>query len=580
MPLKRVISVLSRELKFFYAQRLASFGFASAKKRCRQLFEPVMPLQTANTAFDLKIHGLEMDFFKDIDWQKDHKTGKVFPKLKFGKFNTNLFFDKGDDIKFPWDLSRCAFLPPLTAKMASEGKTADAYTFFRNTVESFIDNNKFLYGVNWVCTMEVAIRASNWLFAMPFIKRELEADSAFSDKVNFSLYMHAMYIDLFTEDKNNNHDISNYAGLLLLGIYFDSGKWIKKAIDGLEYEINKQILPDGCTYELSTYYNRLDLEFFATSYYMGKLHGHSFSKLYTERLHQMFSFSFGMMEEKGYMPIINDNDGGRYVIFNDGNENDFSYLYSFYNKIFDGAVAGVDKANVLFRSMPQVVRAQAGTLKKEHNVAYANSKFYKLGDGNFSVVASAAGSADIKKPGHKHIDAGSVYIGINGRPVFVDPGTSSYTRSLVQRNKERSIAAHNCAVPSSKIGTYTSNGGYWGKLPAYPAVSVTGFEAGTIAISMDFDGVPLSRKIEVEGNSITMSDVSEGEDLSVFFHSVQPFTQKGNVLLFDGFTFEAEGGEITVEDFNYAENYGQLDNKAYKIIIQGNSIIKTTITRS
>ncbi|WP_294819456.1 heparinase II/III family protein [uncultured Flavobacterium sp.] len=580
MSASRIISVLSRELKFFYAQRLASFGFGAAKKHCRQLYEPVMPSSVAKK-FDLKIQGEAIDFSVAPDWKKDYKTGKVFPELRFGRFNTNLFFDKGDDIKFPWDMSRCCFLPVQMAEMAANGETGAAYSFLKQTTESFIDNNRYLYGVNWVCTMEVAIRASNWLFAMPLVKSELQADRNFSNKLDYSLYRHAVYIDMFTEHKDNNHDISNYAGLILLGIYFNNKKWIKKAVDGLEYEMNKQILPDGCTYELSTYYNRLNLEFFATSLYAAKLHGITLSEAYVKRLEKMFAFLTDLTEANGYMPVINDNDGGRYVIFNDGNENDFSYINNLYNKLFEPQLkSGVQDVNALFLSLPEITRIKAVVPEKKAVSEYQNSKFYKLSNDVFTVVVSAAGLDAIHKQGHKHIDAGSVYIGINGKPAFIDPGTSSYTRSLKRRNQERSIGTHNTAVPTAKIDKYTCNGGYWGKLPGYPSIAVNDFSSSAMSLSMEFDGVSLARNIAVGNDRLEITDVSEGQDISAFFHTDIPFSQNGDTLVFNGFSLNSNGGQIKVEDFNYADNYGKLDNKAYKITIQGNSTIKTTITRS
>ncbi|RZJ76848.1 MAG: hypothetical protein EOO45_00670 [Flavobacterium sp.] len=576
--IKRVVSIFKREAKLFYAKQLPAIKFKFSPEKYRDIYS-VSNGERAVKPYSFKIHNLEVNPFSKIDWKKDYVSGTVFPDLRFGKFNTNLFFDKGADIKFPWDLSRCNFIPPMVSNLCAEGKTDEAYQLFKNTIESFINDNKFLYGVNWICTMEVSIRASNWLFAIPYFKQELAQDKEFSKKLHLSLFNHASYIDLFTEHKNNNHDISNYAGLILLGIYFGNEGWIKKAVDGLEHEMNLQIFEDGSCYELSTYYHRLDTEFFATSFYFGQLHNIKFSAAYIERLRKMFGFMFDLMEADGYMPMLNDNDGGRFVVFNDGSENDFSYLKNFYNKLFSHPVlADADSGNQLFNNLPEVVKIASPVLIDNNPVKYENSKFYKFSDSGFNVIVSGAEIRQIKKQGHKHVDPGAVYISIDRKPTFLDLGTSSYTRSLEQRNIDRSISSHNTVVPTGLIKKYTTKSGYWGKLPAYPEIDITRFEKGNFECVLDYNGEKVTRTIAITDGQLEISDVGTGS-LSAFYHTDKSFSIDGNTLLFDDFTMTVTADEISTEECIYAARYGTLTPNAIKIILKSNSAIKIQIKR-
>ncbi len=46
---------------------------------------------------------------EDIKWNRDYVSGFEFPGERFDSVNIKRFFNRGIDIKFPWELSRCYF---------------------------------------------------------------------------------------------------------------------------------------------------------------------------------------------------------------------------------------------------------------------------------------------------------------------------------------------------------------------------------------------------------------------------------------------------------------------------------------
>ena len=99
---------------------------------------------------------------RDIDWHKDYKTNLSWPREYC---HTIDYMNPGrpSDVKFPWELSRMQWLIPAGQAYFLTGDERYAVGV-RQVIEQWIQSNPYGYGVNWGCTMEVALRILSWIW--------------------------------------------------------------------------------------------------------------------------------------------------------------------------------------------------------------------------------------------------------------------------------------------------------------------------------------------------------------------------------------------------------------------------------
>jgi hypothetical protein len=136
---------------------------------------------------------------------------------------------------------------------------------FKSSMTSWLDANPFMRGVQWMSTMEVARRAINMIAAYHHYTLAANPDTNFVKRYTESLNEHLVYIRAFPETSAtpNNHYLTDLVGHLDLAKFFNLTDEVTKVEQLLEQEFNRQILPDGTSYEGSTSYHRYVFELFA-----------------------------------------------------------------------------------------------------------------------------------------------------------------------------------------------------------------------------------------------------------------------------------------------------------------------------
>src|SRR3954453_14265489 len=112
--------------------------------------------------FDLLGSG-PVDLGERIDWQLDFKSGRRWPLPHISR--VPIVFPDGSDIKVPWELSRFQHLPLLAAAWRLTGERRYLQEIGEQ-VDAFVLDNPVEFGACWACTMDVAIRAANWVAAL------------------------------------------------------------------------------------------------------------------------------------------------------------------------------------------------------------------------------------------------------------------------------------------------------------------------------------------------------------------------------------------------------------------------------
>lgn len=394
--------------------------------------------QVRANQFDLLGSGLK-DLGEAIDWHCDIKTGYQW---EADSHHRKIVWDAvpaGTDIKMPWELSRCQhFVTMALAEQVADNGVY--YEAFKQQTRSWIKSNKCGYGVNWVCAMDVAIRAANWLTALSLFKDNLQSDTdeSFADDLIESLWLHGRHImrNLEWQGPHSlslaNHFLADISGLLAIGILFrntsQGKKWLRFAHRWFETEVRRQVFEDGANFETSTSYHRLSYEMFLWASTMVKHLDRPFGDVYQQRLNGMASFVAAYTTPSGHAVQFGDNDGGRFLSVGIEGPSDHRYL------IRDACSFGA-KANSLLLGGGRLLPVGKDTGTFDQGGYY----FGQTGGAWLGVRAGEVSHAGA----HAHADQLTFVLSVMGRDVIVDPGTGIYSGDVEKRNLYRSSSSHN-----------------------------------------------------------------------------------------------------------------------------------------
>jgi len=411
--------------------------------------------------FDILGTGLK-DWGDPIQWNIDMKSGRIWSKKYYKKlFLSKLTGINGSDVKIPWELSRFQHLIVLIRAYCLTKDEKYALESVKQ-INKWIESNPPFYGVNWTCSMEVAIRACNWIWAWWAFRNNPAWTDEFNQKFFKSMWQHGWYIENNLEDKGGirtNHYLANIVGLLFIGIMFpqfkDAKSWKDFGIKELIRCTEEMVYPDGVSFENSTAYHCLVLEFFTYSAILCQRNGVDLPREFWVRLERMFDFVLYCTNLKGCLPMIGDADDGRFFKLSKyyrWNRWDFRYLLAIGASLFkrsdlrEKSDSFSDEALLIFGE-----RGRQGYKKIQRKTVAKKSKAFK--EGGFYVFSSSdefikciVRFGSLSKNGfawHAHCDTLSFVLYIDQKPIIVDPGTYSYTGKPEWRNKFRSTEYHN-----------------------------------------------------------------------------------------------------------------------------------------
>lgn len=368
----------------------------------------------------------EQCFGKRIPWHEDFFAEKTesfsrfkqqfYQDIKLPFVTTQELVDQKNypDIKIPWELSRFNHIFVLgmayrTAQQISHYEWAGRYAqAFQNHVSQWMRQNPYLLGVNWLCPMDVGIRAINLIWGFHFFKNEPSIHPAFFEKLICALYNHLEYLEynFETSDKPNNHYLADLLGYFYLSTFFFNIKKVyRKSSNALKLlieQLHHQILPDGTSYEGSTAYHTLVTEIFLHAFVLASAHHLEVPFIFEHRLNQMLTFTRDITISHDQFVQIGDNDSGKIV-------------------------AGLHIKPRLYDITSSYQHFGISIVKKE----------------SLHLTFRHATYAPYQPTGHFHHDQLGVTLSIGEQPVLIDPGSYCYTSKPVWRNIFRDFPYHN-----------------------------------------------------------------------------------------------------------------------------------------
>lgn len=389
-----------------------------------------------------------------LPWHHDFKTGYRWSPKKFYK---KIEIPYGEaDIKVPWELSRLQHAAVLGQAYWLTNDEKYAQEFVRQ-VNDWIESNPLKFGVNWSCTMDVAIRVANWIQGFYFFKDSRALTDEFLIKFTKSLLAHGRHIMANLENKGiaNNHYISDLVGLIYLGIAFpefkEACRWRDFGIQELIKEMGRQVYDDGMNFEASTCYHRLALELVFFPTILCRLNGIELPQTFIDKLKKMFDFVLYVLKPNGMMPQIGDNDNARLHILGKRDILDMTYLLSFAALYYDDAGYKINEfgfaPETLWLFGPEAYerwnKLPGRSVEELESHAFPDGGIYVMRHKkDYMAISCRPRKSDVLGC-HAHDDALSFELCISGEDVVIDPGTYIYTANPEERCKFRSSVYHN-----------------------------------------------------------------------------------------------------------------------------------------
>lgn len=525
-------------------EKLCGFYDANNHKRKSEISDADRIIQGENNLiyFDNTI--------KVDDWNTDYSSGYIYPIRYYGDIKY-IINDNKTDVKNVWELSRLQHLVIVAKAYAITGDDR-YYNYYKERILSWIDSNPYGKSVNWTCNMEVAIRVVNLIISYDLVKQKIVEDKEFMSILKSTIYYHNEHIYDNLEnysEKRNNHYLSNLMGLLISSKFLENkniDKYKKYQLFAkleIQSEIDKQIYNDGVTYEISSSYQKLVFEILLLSFILGESEGNKFEDKYFGKLQKMSIFLKSIENSDGYIPLIGDNDSGNIVVFDDY----FNEKKSNLNSVLDLSDYYFN-SNVI--SKYSITSYLGKTLDSDYDtderaLSYRDSGYYILENNTFKMILICGPLSMMGQGGHSHNDQLSFILNVNGVPIFIDPGTITYTGNPDLRNHSRQTSSHNTVQISKEeqnlIGSdlFSMTERTYSNCTLFSHNEFSGSHKGFI----EKYGCIHNRHVKIDDNKVIILDtltktdqrnLTEGSLHLILDRNVKCFDDQGMLSLFSG----------------------------------------------
>jgi uncharacterized heparinase superfamily protein len=368
------------------------------------------------------------------------------------------------DHKIIWELNRHQWWLQLAR---AYWLTADS-RYARGIVaqmESWLDANPPLTGINWASMLEIGFRTISWTMAIHFLAASDEC-IALSPRCFNALERQLGHVEkhLSYYFSPNTHLSGEALALYVVGHAFpelaSSTRWVDTGRRILLHEIDRQILPDGGHVERSMHYQRYTLDFYLLALLTARRTGDvDAERSFAGAATRLADFAHAIADSDGCLPLIGDDDGGmlwpiagrdcadiRDSLATAAIVLERPYLApwgvqeeTFWIAAREALAFSASSANESRRHRAPLERSRLGPLRSR-----------TLRDTGYIVMRAErdhavfdVGVHGYMNGGHAHADALSLILSIGGHPLLVDPGTATYTVDAQLRDRMRGSLNHN-----------------------------------------------------------------------------------------------------------------------------------------
>jgi hypothetical protein len=383
-----------------------------------------------------------------IRWRKDYRHGQETEATYYRRV-PYLDFSRAGDHKWVWEINRHQHLAALAQAWTIDPQPG-YIAAIETQLESWLEQNPPLAGINWSSALEVAFRALSWVWIWHWVGTALSAPLA--RRLLTALYHHGLYLEanLSVYFSPNTHLLGEALVLYTLGRLFPSfpgaARWQATGSREMALALERQVAADGSHFEQSSYYHVYALDMFL----LHRVIAGPATAEEEEKLARMAEFLTALLGDEGRIPLMGDDDGGRLFSPFGARDTFGRGTLAVYGVLTGGpAPAGLpareaaaemavwwlgERVDQWLTSVPDGPPRQSRLFAGAGLAVCEAPRTQILADGG----PMGPGSA-----GHSHADALQLLIRRGGRNLLIDPGTATYIADPAKRDRFRGTAAHN-----------------------------------------------------------------------------------------------------------------------------------------
>ena len=410
-----------------------------------------------------------------VDWHFDPVHRRRAP-LVFWSDVPYLGPECGDH-KIIWELNRHQHWIALGRAywLTGDAKYRDRFVA---ELESWIDLNPPLTGINWASMLELAFRSLSWMWAIQFfVHAKSEAGGGVLEEdaspwlVDLLLALDRQLTHL---ERNLSYYFSPNTHLLgeALALYVGGRALPELAASPrrerigrniLLAEIDHQIAADGGHCERSTCYHRYTLDFYALALTIARITNDDGPiERFEHAVAKLGSAARLLADDRGRIPHIGDDDGGRLLPMTGRESDDLRDSLAVAATLVarPDLQAGPAPEEAVWMLGPSV-HPPAANRQPQLSAALPETGYFVSRSPSGDHLVIDGGPHGYRNGGHAHADALSLTFSVGGVPLLIDPGTGCYTTDPELRDRLRSTALHNTLTLDDRPQSVSNGPFHW-----------------------------------------------------------------------------------------------------------------------
>jgi hypothetical protein len=384
-----------------------------------------------------------------IDWHFDPVHRRRGPRVFWARVP---YLDPScGDHKIIWELNRHQYWTALGRAywLTGDSRYRDAWV---THLESWMEANPPLTGINWASMLELALRSISWLWALHFFAAS--EDGARDDRpwtldlllgIDRQLTLVEQNLSLYFSP--NTHLLGEALALYVVGRSLPelsgASRWETLGRTVLIEQIERQINPDGGHRELSSHYHRYTLDFYLLALAIAQVTQDPAAPLCADAVASLARFARTIADADGRLPCLGDEDGGMLLPICGRDPADVSDSLQIAATLLEQPDLGVGPPAEEVTWMTGKAPAESSPSTRWPSTALLDTGYFVSRSARRDHLIIDSGPHGFLNGGHAHADALALTLSVRGRAFFIDPGTGCYTIDPLVRDRFRSSVSHN-----------------------------------------------------------------------------------------------------------------------------------------